>query len=174
MEDEVGVVNLGQIDDVDSFKVRVEIDEHYINRVNAGQLGGFSVSDRDYMCRIRTVYPEVKAGKFYVDMLFNGKMPDGIRRGQTLHINLNLSEQKNALVIDRGGFYQKTGGQWIFVVDGSGAFATKRPIRLGLQNAQVFEVLEGLKEDELIIVEVQEEFKDKSRVEISEVQEGLI
>jgi HlyD family secretion protein len=157
-------VNLGQIDDVDSFKVRVEIDEHYINRVNAGQLGGFSVSDRDYTCRIRTVYPEVKAGKFYVDMLFSGKMPDGIRRGQTLHINLNLSEQKNALVIDRGGFYQKTGGQWIFVVDGSGAFATKRPIRLGLQNAQVFEVLEGLKEGDEVVTSSYDNYGDVEKL----------
>jgi len=157
-------VNLGQIDDIDSFKVRVEIDEHYINRVNSGQSGTFTVSDRDYLSKIRTVYPEVKGGKFYVDMLFVGRMPEGIRRGQTLHINLNLSEQKKALVIDRGGFYQKTGGQWIFVVDGSGAFATKRPIRLGLQNAQAFEVLEGLAEGDEVITSSYENFGDVEKL----------
>lgn len=157
-------VNLGQIDDIDSFKVRVEIDEHYISRVNAGQMGGFSVSDKDHLCRIKTVYPEVRGGKFYVDMLFVGKMPEGIRRGQTLHINLNLSEQRNALVIDRGGFYQKTGGQWIFVVDGSGTFATKRPIRLGLQNAQVFEVQEGLKEGDEVITSSYDNYGDVEKL----------
>ncbi|MGA2624195.1 MAG: efflux RND transporter periplasmic adaptor subunit [Bacteroidota bacterium] len=157
-------VNLGQIDDIDSFKVRVEIDEHYIDRVNARQMGGFSFSDRDYLCRIKTVYPEVTSGKFYVDMLFQGKMPDGIRRGQTLHINLNLSEQKQALVVDRGGFYQKTGGQWIFVVDPPGTFAVKRLIRLGLQNAQVFEVLEGLKEGEQVVTSSYDNYGDVDKL----------
>jgi len=156
--------NLGQIDDIDSFKVRVEIDEHYINRVNTGQIGGFSLSDKDYLLRIKTVYPEVKGGKFQVDMIFTGKMPEGIRRGQTIHINLNLSEQKQAMVVDRGGFYQKTGGQWIFVIDQSGSFATKRPIRLGLQNAQVFEVLEGLKDGEKVVTSSYDNYGDADKL----------
>ncbi len=156
--------NLGQIDDVDSFKVRVEIDEHYINRVNNGQPGTYSFNDRDYRLTIKTVYPEVKNGKFLVDMLFIDKMPEGIRRGQTVHASLNLSEQKSAVVIDRGGFYQNTGGQWIFVIDKSGSFATKRSIRIGLQNNQVFEVLEGLKEGEQVITSSYDNYGDVEKL----------
>lgn len=156
--------NLGQIDDVDSFKVRVEIDEHYINRVNRGQTGSFSFDGADYLLTIKTVYPEVKGGKFQVDMLFGPTVPGGIRRGQTLHITLNLSEQKQALLIDRGGFYQKTGGQWIFVVDPTGAFATKRTIKLGLQNPQYFEVLEGLTEGESVITSSYDTFGEVEKL----------
>jgi HlyD family secretion protein len=156
--------NLGQIDDIDSFKVRVEIDEHYISRVNTGQIGSFIFNETEYRLQIKTVYPEVSNGKFQVDMIFIGKIPEGIRRGQTVHANLNLSEQKNAIMIDRGGFYQRTGGQWIFVVDESGKFAVKRNIRLGLQNAQMFEVIEGLQEGEKVITSSYDNYGDVERL----------
>ncbi|HSR19126.1 MAG TPA: HlyD family efflux transporter periplasmic adaptor subunit, partial [Ignavibacteriaceae bacterium] len=130
--------NLGQIDVIDSFKVRASIDEHYIARVNPGQYGEFSFNGRDYTIRIKTIYPQVTNGRFEVDMHFTSKQPEGIRRGQTLHIKLNLSEQKDAVTVARGGFYQSTGGQWVFVVNGNSA--VKRDIKLGQQNSQVFEV----------------------------------
>lgn len=152
--------NLGQIDDIDSFKVRVEIDEHYIARVNAGQRAGFAFGDQDFSLTVATVYPEVRGGKFQVDMMFDGRMPEGIRRGQTLHIGLNLSDQKKAMVIERGGFYQKTGGQWIFVLDPGGSAAVKRPIKLGLQNVQFFEVLDGLHEGDIVITSSYETYGD--------------
>ena len=141
--------NLGQIDVIDSFKVRASIDEHYIARVNIGQLGEFNFNGRDYKIQIKTIYPQVTNGRFEVDMHFTEKQPDGIRRGQTLHIKLNLSDQKEAVTVARGGFYQSTGGQWIFVVDGNSA--TKRNVKLGQQNSQVFEVLEGLEPGEKVI-----------------------
>ncbi len=156
--------NLGQIDDIDSFKVRAEIDEHYIARIQAGLEGTFAFSGQEHRLRIKTVYPEIKNGKFQVDMLFTGKMPAGIRRGQTVHINLNLSDEKQSIMVERGGFYQKTGGQWIFVVDPSGSYAVKRPIKLGQQNTQVFEVLEGLKEGEQVIVSSYENYGDVEKL----------
>jgi HlyD family secretion protein len=155
---------LGQIDDIDSFKVRVEIDEHYIARVQVEQLGNYVLNDKEFKLKIKTVYPEVSGGKFQVDMIFNEKMPEGIRRGQTVHANLNLSEQKSAIMIDRGGFYQKTGGQWIYVIDKSGTTASKRTIRLGLQNAQSFEVLEGLNEGEQVITSSYDNYGDVEKL----------
>jgi HlyD family secretion protein len=143
--------NVGEIDVVDSFKVRVAIDEHYIARVAAGQTGEFSFADKDYKLVIKKVYPEVKNGEFEVDMHFVGEIPQGIRRGQSLQVKLELGELSKTLTIDRGGFYQTTGGQWIFVVDPSGNFAVKRNITLGRQNSEQFEVLSGLKGGEKVI-----------------------
>lgn len=152
--------NLGQIDVVDSFKVRASIDEHYIARVNAGQTGEFTFAGGTYRLVIKTVYPQVANGRFEVDMHFVGEVPKTIRRGQTLQIRLELGELSNALTVERGGFYQTTGGQWIFVLDASGDFAIRRDIKLGRQNSQVFEVLEGLKEGEKVITSSYENYKD--------------
>lgn len=152
--------NLGQIDVIDSFKVRAAIDEHYIARVSAGYMGEFSFAGKDYKLVIKNVYPQVTNGRFEVDMHFIGKQPEGIRRGQTLHIKLNLSEQKQAVTLARGGFYQSTGGQWVFVVDNSGKYAVKRSIKLGQQNTRVFEVLEGLKPGEKVVTSSYENYGD--------------
>lgn len=143
--------NLGQIDVVDSFKVRAAIDEHYIARVNQGQKGLFSFADKDYSVIIKTVYPQVTNGTFQVDMQFLGEPPTGIRRGQTLYIRLELGELTDAVMVDRGGFYQTTGGQWAFVLDKSESYAEKREIKLGRQNPLVFEVLGGLKPGDKVI-----------------------
>jgi HlyD family secretion protein len=154
--------NLGQIDVIDSFKVRASIDEHYIARVNPGQYGEFNFNGRDYTLRIKTIYPQVTNGRFEVDMHFTSKQPEGIRRGQTLHIKLNLSEQKEAVTVARGGFYQSTGGQWVFVVNGNSA--VKRDIKLGQQNSQVFEVLEGLKPGEKVITSSYDNYGDVEKL----------
>ena len=156
--------NLGQIDDIDSFKVRVEVDEHYITRVAVGQTGDFELAGKNYSLIIKTVYPEVTNGRFYVDMNFTGNTPKGIRRGQTLHIKLKLGDPSNALMVDRAGFYQTTGGQWIFVVDKSGSFAVKRNIKIGRQNPQMFEVLEGLKQGEKVITSSYDNYGDVERL----------
>lgn len=156
--------NVGEIDVVDSFKVRVAIDEHYIARVSRGQTGEFSFNNKDYMLVIKKVYPEVKNGQFEVDMHFTGEVPQGIRRGQSLQIRLELGELSQALTIDRGGFYQTTGGQWIFVVDPSGDFAYKRDIKLGRQNSQEFEVLEGLKKGEKVITSSYDTYGDVDKL----------
>ncbi len=156
--------NVGEIDVVDSFKVRVPIDEHYIARVAVGQTGEFSFNNKDYRLIIKKVFPEVKNGQFEVDMHFVGEAPKGIRRGQSLQIRLELGELSSALTVDRGGFYQNTGGQWIFVVDPSGSYAVKRDITLGRQNSEQFEVLSGLKKGEKVITSSYDNFGDADKL----------
>jgi len=151
---------LGQIDVLDGFKVRAPIDEFYIARVNPGQKGEADLNGKTYTLTVTKVYPEVRDGRFEVDMLFDGSPPSGIRRGQTLQIRLELGDLAEALMVPRGGFYQKTGGQWIYVVDASGAFATKRQIKLGRQNPQVFEVLEGLASGDRVVTSSYDNFGD--------------
>jgi HlyD family secretion protein len=152
--------NIGQIDKVDSFKVRADIDEYWIARVSPGQTGEFTFAERDYKLEVKKVFPQVTNGVFQVDMIFQNQQPQGIRRGQTVHIKLELGEQSEAQFIDRGGFYQTTGGQWIFVVDPSGEFAVRRNIKLGRQNTQYYEVLEGLESGERVITSSYDNYDD--------------
>ncbi len=151
---------LGQIDVLDGFKVRAGIDEFYISRINPGQKGTFDLGATSFGLSVEKVYPEVREGRFEVDMLFDGSPPQGIRRGQTLQIRLQLGDLSDAVIVARGAFYQKTGGQWVYVVDKSGAFAVKRNLRLGRQNPQAFEVLEGLEPGEQVITSSYDNFGD--------------
>jgi HlyD family secretion protein len=155
---------IGQIDVLNNFKVRAAIDEFYIARINVGQSGDFDLTGATYRLKITKVYPEVKDGRFEVDMIFDGAIPQGIRRGQTLQVRLELGDLSEALLVPRGGFYQKTGGQWVYVVDKSGNFAVKRNIKLGRQNPQVFEVLEGLVPGEQVITSTYDNFGDIDRL----------
>ncbi len=152
--------NLGQIDNIDSFKVQAEVDEHYITSVKPGQYAEFSMDGTAYKLTVKTVYPEVKNGRFIIDMMFNGKRPAEIRRGQSLQVKLELGGYYRALLLPRGGFYQVTGGQWIFVVDKNGTEATKRNIKLGRQNPSSYEVLEGLNAGEKVVVSSYDNYKD--------------
>lgn len=156
--------NIGQIDDLDGFKVRAPIDEHYISRIYEGLKGTFPFAGGTYELTIVKIYPEVNNGLFQVDMYFEGEVPQGIRRGQSLQISLQLSENIQAVQIPRGSFYQTTGGNWIFVVDASGDFATRRNIRLGRQNPRYYEVLEGLQPGEKVVVSSYEGYQDKDRL----------
>ncbi|MYI62544.1 MAG: HlyD family efflux transporter periplasmic adaptor subunit, partial [Gemmatimonadetes bacterium] len=149
---------LGQIDMIDGFKVRAAIDEHYIGRVSRGQRGQFDSDDESYSLVIRRVYPEVREGRFEVNLVFEGEAPEGIRRGQTLHIRLELGDLDEAVQVARGGFYQATGGHWAYVLDASGDRATRRSIALGRQNPRVYEVLEGLEPGEQVITSSYETF----------------
>ncbi len=151
---------LGQVDILDGFKVRAGIDEHYLSRINLGQTGEFDFAGQTYVLITKKVFPEIRDGRFDVDLEFQGKEPEGIRRGQTLHIRLELGDLSEATLLSRGGFYQKTGGQWVYVLDESGDFATKRSIKLGRQNPQVFEVLEGLETGERVITSSYDSFGD--------------
>jgi HlyD family secretion protein len=155
---------IGQIDVLNNFKVRAAIDEFYIARINAGQKGDFDLTGTTYRLKITKVYPEVKDGRFEVDMEFDGSIPQGIRRGQTLQVRLELGDLSEAVLVPRGGFYQKTGGQWVYVVDRSGTFAVKRTIKLGRQNPQVFEVLEGLQPGEQVITSTYDNFGDNDKL----------
>jgi len=149
---------LGQIDVLDHFKVRSGIDEHYIARVEKGKTGEFEFAGKTYHLIVKQVYLEVQEGRFEVDMEFTGEEPHSIRRGQTFHISLQLGGISEEIILPRGGFYQTTGGNWIFIVDKSGKFATKKPIKLGMYNTYVYQVLEGLEPGDHVITSSYESF----------------
>ena len=142
---------IGQINSVGTYKVEAQIDEHYIDRVIAGLEATFERQGETYSTVIRKVYPEVRDGKFKADFKFDGEQPDNIRSGQTYYLNLQLGQPEEAVIIPRGTFYQKTGGKWIYVVNKDGNKAVKREIRIGRQNPQYYEVLEGLEPGERVI-----------------------
>ena len=150
--------SIGQINDMSSFKVSTQIDEHYIDRIVVGLPATIERQERKYDMVIRKVYPEVKGGQFRADFTFAGEVPDNIRIGQTYHINLQLGEASEAVIIPRGAFYQTTGGSWIYVVDPTGEKAYRRDIRIGRQNPQHYEVLEGLEPGEKVITSAYDNF----------------
>jgi len=153
---------LGQLDVLDGFKVRLsDVDEHYINRVFTGQTGTFTLgqgNDTTYKLKITKVYTQVTNGRFMVDMNFVGKAPKGIRKGQTLQITLALSDETTAVLVPKGGFYQQTGGNWIFKVSEDGKVAYKVDIQLGRQNTDFFEVLSGLKPGDKVVTSSYENY----------------
>ena len=151
---------IGQINSVGSYKVEAQIDEHYIDRVAAGLSATFERQGETYATVIRKVYPEVRDGKFKADFKFDGEQPANIRSGQTYYLNLQLGLPEDAVLIPRGGFYQRTGGKWIYVMDKDEARAVKRDIRIGRQNPQYYEVLEGLAPGEKVIVSGYETYGD--------------
>jgi HlyD family secretion protein len=155
---------LGQIDILEGFRVRASIDEHYIARINIGQRGEFDFAGESYSLEITRVYPQVREGRFEVDMEFTDREPDNIRRGQTLRIRLALGALEEATLLARGGFFQRTGGQWVYVVSASGDQAMKRNIRLGKQNPQYFEIIEGLEPGERVITSSYDGFGDIDRL----------
>ena len=151
---------IGQINDMGSHKIEAMIDEHYIDRVSAGLAATFERQNETYDAVIRKVYPEVRDGKFKADFRFSGEQPANIRTGQTYYLNLQLGQPEKAILIPRGTFYQKTGGKWIYVVAPEGGKAVKREIRIGRQNPQFYEVLEGLEPGEKVITSGYDNFGD--------------
>ncbi|MBR0499911.1 MAG: HlyD family efflux transporter periplasmic adaptor subunit [Bacteroidales bacterium] len=151
---------IGQINSVGTYKVEAQIDEHYIDRVVSGLEATFERQGETYSTVIRKVYPEVREGKFKADFKFDGEQPDNIRAGQTYYLNLQLGQPEEAVIIPRGSFYQKTGGKWIYVVNKEGNKAVKREIRIGRQNPQYYEVLEGLEPGEKVITSGYDNYGD--------------
>ena len=151
---------IGQINSVGTYKVEALIDEHYIDRVVEGLQATFERQGETFSTVIRKVYPEVREGKFKADFKFDGEQPDNIRSGQTYYLNLQLGQPEEAVIIPRGTFYQKTGGKWIYVVNKEGTKAVKREIRIGRQNPQYYEVLEGLEPGEKVITSGYETYGD--------------
>ncbi len=149
---------LGQIDVLSGFKVRVDVDEHYISRIYTGLLGGFTLANKDYKLKIKKVYTQVVSGRFQVDMEFEGEVPKGIRRGQTLQIRLAFSDEVQAIQVAKGGFYQQTGGNWIFKVSDDGKTAYKVDIQLNRQNPDYYEVTEGLKPGDKVVTSSYENY----------------
>jgi HlyD family secretion protein len=150
---------LGQIDVLSGFKVRVGVDEHYISRIFIGQTGTFTVAEKEYKLKIKKVFTQVLPnGTFQVDMEFVGEVPQGIRRGQTLQIVLALSDETTAILVPKGGFFQQTGGNWIFKVSDNGKAAYRVDIQLGRQNTDYYEVLQGLKPGDKVITSSYENY----------------
>jgi len=159
---------IGTVHVLDSYMLKVEIDEHYISRITRNLKGDCEFSGNQFPGHITKIYPEVRGGRFTVDMVFDNSVPENIRIGQTSRIRLELGESQQAILIPRGGFYQSTGGQWIFVVDPSGKYATKRAtkrsIRINRQNPRHYEVVEGLKPGEKVIVSSYDNFGDVDKL----------
>ena len=151
---------IGQINAKESYKIEAQIDEHYIDRVNAGLSATFERQNETFAAVVRKVYPEVRGGKFQTDFRFSEEQPENIRTGQTYYLNLQLGQPESAILIPRGTFYQKTGGKWIYVVSPEGGKAVKREIRIGRQNPQFYEVLEGLEPGEKVITSGYDNFGD--------------
>ena len=151
-------MKIGQINNLDSYKIEALIDEHYIDRISIGLEARFERQDESYTAVIRKVYPEVREGKFKADFRFKDEHPDKIRTGQTYYLNLQLGQPEDGILIPRGSFYQHTGGRWIYVVTAEGDKATKREIRIGRQNPKFYEVLEGLQPGEKVITSGYENF----------------
>lgn len=151
---------IGVINDLSDYKVEAQVDEHYIDRVHTGLQATFEQNGRKYRLRVRKVYPEVREGRFKIDFVFRGERPKNIRTGQTYYVDLQLGEAKKAIIIPKGTFYSVTGGSWIFVLDKDGRKAYRRNIRIGRQNPQYYEVLEGLEPGEKVIVSGYESYKD--------------
>ena len=152
--------NIGQVNDLTTYKVQAQIDEHYIDRITTGLVASFERQDTRYEMQLRKVYPEVRNGQFKADFRFVGDAPENIRSGQTYYLNLQLGEAAEAVLIPRGSFYQATGGKWIYVLDATGEKAYRREIRIGRQNPQYYEVVEGLQPGEKVIVSSYDNFGD--------------
>jgi len=150
--------NMGQINILTSYKVTAQIDEHYIDRVRTQLTGKLDRQGSEFDLIVRRVYPEVRNGTFKIDMIFQNNMPENIRTGQTYYISLQLGQPKVSVLVPIGGFFQETGGQWIFVLDPTESFAIKRTISIGRKNPKYYEVLEGLKPGEKVIVSGYETF----------------
>ncbi len=151
---------IGQINSVGSYRIESKIDEHYIDRVIPGLDATFERQGETYASQVRKVYPEVRDGKFQADFKFTGVQPENIRTGQTYYLNLQLGQPEEAIIIPRGTFYQKTGGKWIYVLTEDGDRAVKREIRIGRQNPQYYEVLDGLAPGEQVITSSYDNFGD--------------
>ncbi len=155
---------IAQIDILDNFKIRAQIDEYYISRIFPNQKGSFVMDGRTYTLMVNKIYPEVTNGTFEVDMLFEGEQPGNIKRGQSISLKLSLSDETQATLLAKGGFYQTTGGNWVYVLDANGGVARKRDIRVGRQNPNYYEVLEGLNDGDIVIVSSYENFGDKDEL----------
>lgn len=159
---------LGQLDILSGFKVRVDIDEHYISRIYNGLMGDFTFANKKYNLKITKIYTQVTNGRFQVDMEFVGEVPQGIRRGQTLQIGLALSDEVTTLLLPKGGFFQETGGNWIFKVADNGKIAYKVDIKLGMQSPDYYQVLEGLKAGDKVVTSSYENYKNMQELVIKD------
>lgn len=159
-------MKIGQINNLDSYKIEVQVDEHYIDRIMPGLAATFKRGDETFQVAVRKVYPEVRDGKFKADFKFVGERPDNIRTGQSYDLNLQLGQPEECILIPRGTFYQNTGGHWIYVLSPDGSKAVRREIRIGRQNPRYYEVLDGLKAGEKAVISGYDRFGENDCLQI--------
>lgn len=155
--------SIGKVNVLDSYKLKVEVDEHYINRIRKGLVGKCNFANRDFEAIVKKVHTEVYEGKFYVDMIFTGDIPEEIRIGQTSRVKLELGKSKKALLVSRGAFYQSTGGRWIYVLNESN-IAEKREIEIGRYNPQYYEIIGGVQQGERVITSGYDIFGESDKI----------
>jgi HlyD family secretion protein len=160
-------VRLGQIDVVDQYRIVAQVDEFYLSRVVPGQSARFTLGGNEGRVTVAKVYPEVLDGTFTVDLVFEGATPRDVRRGQTVQLNLTLGNPVESLLLPIGGFTQDTGGNWAFVLDSSGEYATKRDLRIGRKNSRMIEVQEGLEAGERVITSSYGSMVDMERIQLT-------
>lgn len=158
--------SLGQLDILSGYKVRAQLDEHYISRIVNGQEAEFDFNGATYKLQVRNIYPQVVNGKFDADMEFVVSQPGGIRRGQNVQLRLRLGENSQTIRLTRGGFYQSTGGNWVYVLNKEGSYAEKRNIRTGRQNPQYYEITAGLAAGEQVITSSYETLGEHHRINL--------
>ncbi len=155
---------IGQVNVLTDFKIEADIDEHYIDRVKRDLFASLDRNGKEFPLRLRKVYPEVRNGRFKVDLVFTDEKPETIRAGQSYNIKLQLGASSDALLLPKGGFFTSTGGQWVFVVNPNGGEALRRDIRIGKQNSRYYEVLEGLQPGEQVITSNYDSFGEAERI----------
>ncbi len=155
---------IGQVNVLTDFKIEANIDEHYIDRVKRDLSASLERNNNEFPLRLRKVYPEVRNGRFKVDLVFTAEKPETIRAGQSYNIKLQLGESNDALLLPKGGFFNSTGGQWVFVVNPNGGDAIKRNIRIGKQNSRYYEVLDGLEPGDQVITSNYDSFGEAERI----------
>ncbi|HFA50332.1 MAG TPA: HlyD family efflux transporter periplasmic adaptor subunit [Bacteroidetes bacterium] len=156
--------SIAQVDNLDNFKIRARIDEYYISRIFIDQRGSFQFSGKTYNLRIKKIYPQVTNGSFEADLVFTDEVPSNIKRGQSVSIKLELSAEEKGLLLARGSFYQKTGGNWIYKIVPGSNVAQKQDIKVGRQNPNFYEVLGGLRPGDVVIVSSYDNFGDKDEL----------
>ena len=159
---------VGQVDQLDAFKLRASIDQYYLARVEAGTPGKFELDGKTYEVAVKRVYPEVVNDAFTVDMDFSGAPPPGLRRGQRLTVELSFGKSTQSLIVERGGFMQNSGGRWVYLVADDGRSARRAPVRFGRQNPRFVEVLEGLRPNDRIVTSSYTTFNDVDELEFTE------
>ena len=142
--------NIAEIKVLDQFKIHTQLSEYYIDRITTGLPATVNYQGKKYPLKITKVVPEVKDRMFDVDLVFTGEMPENVRVGKSFRVQIELGQPEDALVMPRGNFYQATGGQWIYKVNGDKAIRV--PLTIGRQNPQQYEVTEGLQGGDLVIV----------------------
>ncbi|WP_090558696.1 efflux RND transporter periplasmic adaptor subunit [Pedobacter hartonius] len=156
---------LGKIDVLQGYKLQAGVDEYYVNRVKEGQTANCEFNGKTYELRVSKVIPEVTAGQFQVELVFEGKSPDELRRGLSLQVKLTLSDNSKSLLLAQGQFFQSTGGSWVFVLkDGK---AMKRNVKIGRKNYQYYEIMEGLQKNEEVITSSYDQFNQYDVIEVS-------